>query len=224
MYKTLVSFDGSPFSSFFLFLFLFVFSSSKICGNVFAGQSSKMGNFCWKCAEDNLGSWFCFVFFLQDRQISISLLIFSRFFCAPVSLLWHCKGGILPPSTCCILWYFFLFGSLNHFFHVSSVKSQFKVVCPSPPVRLLIHFHTKPPFAFSWRGTECKPEHTRSQESNCLLSRSGTKSISLPFGLCTFCPPKRWTLALGPGPERTEDERRLLHCVLWGWFLLTLLG
>lgn len=166
--------------SFFIFSSFFFFFPSKMCGNVLQASHPNREPFCWNFAEDNL-----FLFFLPETpNICIfSLLIFAVFF-APVSRLWYCKGrdrsscGVLPPSACCIIWFI----CLTH--KIMFLVCQVPVQSGLPPRLVCELILTRSPFGHSWRGTECKPEHTRSQECNC--PSSGTKSISLPFGPCTF--------------------------------------
>lgn len=76
------------------------------------------------------------------------------------------------------------------------------VVCPSLVCQLIL---TQSPFGHSWCGTECKPEHTRSQKCTCLSS--GTKSISLPFGPCTFSLQRGQSWHWDPGlrEQKTRD-------------------
>lgn len=200
MDKGLVSFDRSLL--FFLFFFLLHLLEC------FAGQSSKRGTFFFFFAEEII----IFSPIQKETQLFYFLFNFWMIF-APVSLPWYCKGrdrssrGLLPPSACCILSFLCLSHKIMSSFSICQVPVQSGLLLISLPT----HFWLDALFGHSWRGTECKPEHTRSQECNCLSS--GRKSTSQPFGPCTFFPPKRSTLALGPGAW--EDRSPETPPALW---------
>lgn len=155
-----------------------------------------------------------FYFFLPKTP---SICIFLSSFLAYFLLLFLFCGIANEETDLHVAYYDSSLYSLNFIFH----SPPFSVRVPGQHrlslVSLLAHFDTKPCWSFPDVGLNV---NLRSQEWSCL--HSGTKSISLPFGPCTFFLQRGQTLALGP--ERTEGQRRLLHCVLWGRFLLTLLG
>lgn len=181
----------------------------------FAGQSSKQGAF----AEDNL------VFsLLKTPSICISqcLAYFVHairrrwYYKEREIFLWKSSNRLRSMISRCDTW--------NCIF-ISSSRPSSKWSAPLI-FFFLSFFDTKPMWLLPDMGL------------NVNVNAWGTKSITTShhkqkqrasvwhFGPCTFCPPKRWTNppALGPGPKRTGAQRRLLHCVLWGGFLLTLLG
>lgn len=196
-------------SPFFIFSCFFSCFSPPRCAEMFCRPVVRAGNLFVGILRRII-----FLFFLPKTQ---HLYFFSsgfwHIFCSCFSSFELQKGrdrssrGSSPPAAC-LHTMISLFDSQNHVFVSPSVKPRFKAVCPSLVCELIL---TQSPFGLSWRGTECKPEHTRSPECHC--PSPGTKSISLPFGPCTFFSlqrgqPWHWD----PGPERTEDQRRLLHC------------
>lgn len=200
----------------FLSCDFFLFFPTPSC---FAGQSSKQGAF----AEDNL------VFFPSSRHPAFVFpsvwLLFSTCFVV---------GGITKEerSSCgnlqmvCVPWFLSVIHGVVFLFLLRHVPAQ-RGLPPFPCLFLTFLWH-KAHVVASWYGTECKRERMRNQEHNNLASQTETESVSLTLRPLHFLsskevnrPPHR---ALGPGPERTGARRRLLHCVLWGGFLLTLLG
>lgn len=86
MYKTLVSFDGSPFFRFFVSFFF----PLPRCMGMFCKSFSQNGEpFLWNFAEDDC----CFYFFFLPKTPSICIFLSSFFWhiFAPVSLLWYCE-------------------------------------------------------------------------------------------------------------------------------------
>lgn len=139
MYKTLVSFDGSPSSIFFFSLF---FPPPRFVG-MFCRPVVQMGNFCWNCAEDNLGFLFLSFFFSKDTQISIVSLHFWHIFCScfsPVVLQrWNLATFNLSHTMIS------LFGSQNHVsMPLSNPSSKWFA-----PGLFANSFFTQSPFAFS---------------------------------------------------------------------------
>lgn len=165
---------------------------------------------------------FCFVFcfFLpQDAQHTYFSLIFGIFVSSFSSVVMQRKRQIF-------LWILAAFDMSRTMISARLTKSFPLHQVPVYLTRFvssLTHFDAKP---FSWRGTECKREHRRSVTAYIHIQAQRASVCHLApalFFLCCF-PPKKSTLALGPGPERTEDQRRLWRCILWGGFLLSLLG
>lgn len=172
--------------SFFSFSFLFLLQDVWEC---FAGQSSKRGTFLLEFCR---GFLLCFCFFSSPRHpafMFFSSVFFILFlFCGIAK-----EETDLPVQSCHLL-------SLTHkiifsFPPLSSPSSKWLVF------ELIL---TQSLFGLSWRGTECKPEHTRNQECNCLSSCTGTKSISLPFGPCTFSSKE---VNPGTGTQAWENRR-----------------
>lgn len=181
MYNTLVF----RWESFFVFAVLL--PSSNMCGNVLQASLPNREHVCRTFAEDNPDAqhFFLFVFLL------VSLL-----FCGGRD---GSSCGIMPSSLCS-KWFLCL--THTFLFYFPFLKSRSSVVCP-PLVCSPILTHSS--FGHSWHGTECKPEHTRSQECKSLHSLTGMESSRLPFGSCTFFPPKRSTC--GTGSQAWENRR-----------------
>lgn len=194
MYKTLVFWWES-------FLILPPSPLSR-CSGMFRRSVSQTGNI-----FDGILQRILFFVFLS-KHLYFSLLGFDTFFCSCFcSVVFEKEEADLPVDS---RW--FSLDSQNHSF-ISPLWSPGSTRFASPSVVCLLIL-TWSPFGRSWGGTECKREHTRSQECNCLHSRTGTKSISLPFWPLHFFPPKRsnprrWDLGL------REQETRDASCTVF---------
>lgn len=218
MYKTLMSYDGSPFCKFFFLSF--VPPSSKICGTVL--QASRPNG------EPFVGIVQRITFFLffpipRCPAFMFSSPVFGTFF-ATVSLLWYCKGR--PRSS---LWSLATF-NLSHTmifivwlsescFHFPSVKSQFKWFAPL--VRLLTHWDTLVlPGVGLNVNLNTRGANSVTASLHVQAHKEHQSAIRAP---ALFSLQKEVEPGTGTGAWE-KDQRRLLHCVLWGWLLLTLLG
>lgn len=192
MYKTLVSFDGSPFSVFLLFFFRPQRCVGMFCrpvvqtGNLFVGILQKI----------------IFFFLPKTGSICIFLSSFLAYFLLPFLFCGIAKEEtdllVKPLHLQPVAYFNFFVWLTKPCFHFPSVKSQFKVVCLL--VSLLTHFDAKSPFGLSWRGTECKPEHTRSQECICLQAQRAS--------VCHLAPALFSSKEVNPGTGTRAWENR----------------
>lgn len=176
--------------------------------------------FCWNCAEDNL----VFVFsHPKTPSIHVFLSSFWHILCysfSPVVL--QRKTQIFPVESCHLQpvpYYDFYSLTLRIMFSFPFRKVPVQMV--RPLVRLLTHWDT---LVLPGVGLNVNLNTRGANSVTAYLHIQAHKehqsAILAPalFSLQTEVEP-------GTGTGAWEkDQRRLLHCVLWGWLLLTLLG
>lgn len=187
--------------SFFIFLFFSLFFPPPRCVGMFCRPVVQTGNLFVGILQRII---LC-CFFSSPRHPAV--VFFSPRFCH-IFLLPLLFCGIakeetdLPVKSCNlqpVAYYDFFVWLTKSYFHFPSVKSQFRVVCPSLVCSLIL---TQSPFGLSWRGTECKPEHTRNQECNCLHVQAQRASV------CHLAPALFSSKEVNPGTGTRAWENR----------------